>query len=134
VSPRRPARILAATALLALAHVAFAEAGRRPSGVAAAPARASALHNPYDGDGEAIGAGRKLYGMQCARCHGERGEGVGNAPSLLSEDVRHASPGALFWLLTNGDLRRGMPAWSRLSEPRRWQIVAYVMSLAEATK
>ena len=121
--------LVGAAALLAGVPVVSSPAGERPSGVAAAPAAASALRNPYDGDREAIGAGGKLYEMQCARCHGERGEGVGNAPSLRSPDVRQASAGALFWFLTNGDLRRGMPAWSRLSEPRRWQIVAYVTSL-----
>jgi mono/diheme cytochrome c family protein len=136
VSGRWTARICGATAtaLIVCAPLAGSEAAERPSGVAAAPASASARRDPYDGDREAVGAGRKLYGAQCARCHGERGEGVGNAPSLLSEEVRHASPGALFWFLTNGDLRRGMPAWSRLSEPRRWQIVAFLRSLDETTK
>ena len=131
MSGRRMARICGATAtaLIACAPLAGSEAAKRPSGVAAAPASASARRDPYDGDREAVGAGRKLYGAQCARCHGERGEGLGEAPSLRSPDVRQASAGALFWFLTNGDLRRGMPAWSRLSEPRRWQIVAYVTSL-----
>jgi len=136
VSGRRMARVCGATAvaLVACAPLAGSEVAERPSGIAAAPASASALRNPYDGDREAVGAGRKLYGAQCARCHGERGEGVGRAPSLLSEAVRHASAGALFWFLTNGDLRRGMPAWSRLSEPRRWQIVAYLRSLDQTSK
>jgi mono/diheme cytochrome c family protein len=125
--------LVGAAALLAGVPFPSGEAAERPSGIAAAPAAVSALRNPYDGDREAIGAGRKLYEMQCARCHGERGEGVGNAPSLRSPDVRQASPGALFWFLTNGDLRRGMPAWSRLSEPRRWQIVAFLRTL-DATK
>ena len=127
----RTAILVGAAALLAGITAVRSPAGERPSGVAAAPAASSALRNPYDGDREAIGAGRKLYEMQCARCHGERGEGVGNTPSLRSTGVRQASAGALFWFLTNGDLRRGMPAWSRLSEPRRWQIVSYVRSLEE---
>lgn len=127
----RPARILRAmaAALLVSAPATSSAAAERPSGVAAAPPTAAARRNPYEGDREAIGAGRKLYDMQCARCHGERGEGAGHAPSLLSKEMRRASPGALFWFLTNGDLRRGMPAWSRLSEPRRWQIVAFLKTL-----
>jgi len=136
VSRRRTTKTVgaAAWAVLACAQVISGEARERPSGVAGAPAAASALRNPYDGDPEAIGAGRKLYAMQCAKCHGERGEGWGNAPSLGADEVRRASPGALFWFLTNGDLRRGMPAWSRLSEPRRWQLVAFLKSLDSATK
>jgi mono/diheme cytochrome c family protein len=105
------------------------EPKERPSGVAGAPASAFALRSPYEGDREAIGAGRKLYAMHCASCHGERGEGWGNAPSVISDQVRDAAPGALFWFLTNGDLRRGMPAWSRLTEARRWQLVTFLRSL-----
>jgi len=29
------------------------------------------------------------------------------------------SPGTLYWLLTNGVVRRGMPVWSKLPEPKR---------------
>ena len=116
-------------AAVAVARGVGAETKARPSGVAAVPAAASALRNPYGGDAEAVGAGRKLYAMRCAKCHGRRGEGWGNAPSLLSEEVQRSSPGALFWFLTNGDLRRGMPAWSRLTEARRWQVVEFLRSL-----
>jgi len=43
--------------------------------------------------------------------------------------VQQATPGTLFWLLTNGVVRRGMPVWSKLPEPERWQIVAFLQSL-----
>jgi mono/diheme cytochrome c family protein len=119
----------AAWTVLACIPAVSGEVRERPSGVAMAPAAASARSNPYDGDREAIGAGRKLYLMHCAKCHGDRGEGLGDTPSLRANAVRQASPGALFWFLTNGDLRRGMPAWSRLSEPRRWQLVTFLRSL-----
>jgi mono/diheme cytochrome c family protein len=132
----RPMIIVAAALWLALgcAGGSAGEPKERPSGVGGAPAGAAALRNPYDGDREATGAGRKLYTMHCASCHGERGEGWGNAPSLMSDAVRRAPPGAVFWFLTNGDLRRGMPAWSRLSEPRRWQLVAFLDSLKSDEK
>jgi mono/diheme cytochrome c family protein len=32
-------------------------------------------------------------------------------------------------LLTNGVVRKGMPVWSRLPEPQRWQLVSYIKSL-----
>jgi mono/diheme cytochrome c family protein len=35
----------------------------------------------------------------------------------------------LFWILTNGVVRHGMPVWSKLPEPQRWQLVSYVKSL-----
>ncbi len=56
-------------------------------------------------------------------------EGGRRAPSLRAEEVQRATPGTLFWILTNGVVRRGMPVWSKLPEPQRWQIVTYVKSL-----
>src|ERR1039458_2643568 len=46
--------------------------------------------------------------------------------------VQQASPGTLFWILTNGVVRRGMPVWSKLPEPQRWQIVSYLKPLTPA--
>jgi mono/diheme cytochrome c family protein len=97
--------------------------------LASAPASANAAANPYEGDAQAVGAGRKLFGRHCAECHGENSEGTARAPALLSQAVRLASPGDLFWVLTNGNRRAGMPSWSRLPDARRWQIVAFLKSL-----
>jgi len=103
--------------------------GRRP-GLEGAPASAFSRQNPYARDPDAVAAGRKLYAIHCSKCHGERGEGWRRAPSLMSHEVHQATPGAVFWYLTNGDLRRGMPAWSRLPEARRWQLEAFLRTLS----
>lgn len=50
-------------------------------------------------------------------------------PSLVADPVRQAAPGALFWVLSNGVVRKGMPVWSKLPEPQRWQLVSYLKSL-----
>ena len=55
------------------------------------------------------------------------------APSLRVTEVQTASPGALFYILTNGVVRKGMPVWSKLPEPQRWQLVSYLKSLGAAT-
>jgi mono/diheme cytochrome c family protein len=86
--------------------------------------------NPVAGHADAIAAGRVLYQDRCAQCHGASAEGRGKRPSLRSARVAGASDGELFWLLTNG--YRGMPRWSRVPEPERWQIVSYVRSLQAA--
>lgn len=93
------------------------------------PEKARARRNPLEGDSRPVVAGRKLFGQHCAECHGSAAEGTRKAPSLLVDEVRQASPGALFWVLTNGVVRKGMPVWSKLPEPQRWQIVAYLESL-----
>ena len=97
------------------------------------PEKERARSNPLEHDPDAIAAGGKLYGLHCAECHGVNGEG-GNkgkkkGPSLRAAEIQQATPGTLFWLLTNGSVRRGMPVWSKLPEPQRWQIVTYVKSL-----
>jgi mono/diheme cytochrome c family protein len=97
--------------------------------LAKAPAKARARKNPQEGNTNASLVGRKLFAQHCAQCHGAAAEGGKKAPSLLADEVQQATPGALFWLLTNGVVRRGMPVWSKLPEPQRWAIVTYVKSL-----
>ena len=99
-----------------------------------APKKAAARNNPLEHDPDAVAAGGKLFASHCAECHGERAEGGRKAPSLLAEQVQQATPGTLFWILTNGVVRRGMPVWSKLPEPQRWQIVSYLKSLTPAGK
>lgn len=98
--------------------------------LAKAPAKASARRNPLEKDAEAPEAGAKLFEQHCAECHGATAEGGKKGPSLRAGEVQQASPGALFWILTNGVVRRGMPVWSKLPEPQRWQLVSYIKSLA----
>lgn len=100
--------------------------------LAKAPQKAAAQPNPLESDPEAVAAGAKLFAMHCGECHGEMANGTRRAPSLRADQVQHATPGALFWVLTNGVVRRGMPVWSKLPEPQRWQLVSYIKSLSNS--
>jgi len=105
--------------------------------LAKAPAKAVSRRNPLEHDPESAAAGAKLYGLHCAECHGpagEGGQGAKKGPSLRVDEVQQATPGTLFWLLTNGVVRRGMPVWSKLPEPERWQLVDFIKSLNERPK
>jgi len=94
-----------------------------------APEKASVEPNPFEKDPDAVIAGQFLFENHCAECHGEAGIGVKKAPSLRASEVQNASPGTLFWLLTSGVTRKGMPVWSKLPDAQRWQIVRYLKSL-----
>jgi hypothetical protein len=59
--------------------------------------------------------------------------GTRKGPTLLGEEVQQATPGTLFWILSNGVVRRGMPVWSKLPEQQRWQIVTFLQSLKVQT-
>jgi mono/diheme cytochrome c family protein len=97
--------------------------------LADAPAKAREKKNPFAGDPQAVAAGGKLFEQHCAECHGMKAGGTRKGPSLLREEVQQATPGTLFWILSNGVVRRGMPVWSKLPEPQRWQIVTFLQSL-----
>lgn len=104
----------------------FAVDGAWPGNV---PIAARALRNPYAGSPDAAAAGKRLYSRHCASCHGDAAQGIGMRPSLITPRVHDATDGELAWLLENGNLRKGMPSWSRLPDERRWQIVSYLRSL-----
>jgi mono/diheme cytochrome c family protein len=88
--------------------------------------------NPYAGQADAIAAGSKMFADHCAKCHGPDALGRDKRPSLRSDRVQHATDGEIAWLLRNGNLGHGMPSWSDIPEPSRWQIIAYVKSLGAA--
>jgi mono/diheme cytochrome c family protein len=88
--------------------------------------------NPYEGQPDAISAGRNIFEEHCAKCHGQNAEGVKKRPSLRSHRVQQqASEGDLHWLLVNGSMKRGMPPWAKLPDPQLWQLITYLKSLHE---
>jgi len=128
--------------LLLMFGVASAQTHSKPSDadksvyaeLAKAPRKAAARRSPLETDPDVVAAGAKLFSLHCAECHGEMAEGGKKAPSLLADEVQQATPGTLFWLLTNGVVRRGMPVWSKLPEAQRWQLVSLIKSLTPASK
>lgn len=93
------------------------------------PAKDRQKPNPLAKDPEAAAAGGVLFEEHCEECHGSAATGGKKAPSLRAPEVQNAEPGAIFWILTNGVVRKKMPVWSKLPEPQRWQLVSYIKSL-----
>ena len=96
-----------------------------------APADKASRTNPLARKPEAAAGGEKLFRRNCVECHGEDGGGLAkkNSADLLLPEVQSQSDGTLFWKLTNGNTDRGMPSFSRLPEPQRWQLVLYLRTL-----
>jgi cytochrome c oxidase cbb3-type subunit II len=86
--------------------------------------------NPFQNSGTARAAGQKLFARHCAECHGEAAEGTDRAPGLRPF-ARSAGPRELQSFIKKGNLRTGMPSWSRLPDQRLWQIVTYLQSLPD---
>lgn len=94
-----------------------------------APEKYRTKTNPLANDAEAAAAGGVLFEEHCEECHGREAVGSRKAPSLRAAEIQNATPGAIFWILTNGVVRKKMPVWSKLPEPERWQLVSYIKSL-----
>jgi mono/diheme cytochrome c family protein len=134
-----------ACAILFLGTVLVPAQGEKPKGgngseqrydyaeLLKAPEKARLRRSPLEADETAAVAGKKLFERHCAECHGPTGDGGKKAPSLNAREVQGATPGTLFWLLTNGVVRRGMPVWSKLPEAQRWQLVRYLQTLKTDT-
>ena len=93
------------------------------------PAEGVARPNPLAQKPQAAAGGRKIFLRDCAECHGEDGRGLKSAADLRLPVVQNKTDGALFWKITTGNPTRGMPAWSRLPEAQRWQIILFLRTL-----
>ena len=60
--------------------------------IAQAPAKARDWKNPYEGEPDALLAGKKLYRQHCAECHGENARGMRNAVNLRAPRSRTRRP------------------------------------------
>jgi mono/diheme cytochrome c family protein len=123
--------VISALVLVALFH-AFASSGDSRSPLDRARNISQQQQNPYQDRAAAERAGAKLFLRHCSACHGRDARGIGKAPSLVSDEVRNAEPGELYWVLRNGSLTSGMPSFSKLPEAQRWQIIAWLQRLNEA--
>jgi glucose/arabinose dehydrogenase len=97
-----------------------------------APASSAQQKNPSEGQAGAVAEGKKLYLQNCSSCHGPTGAGTGNVPALSRGATQTVPAGEVFWFITTGSNQNGMPSWSHLPEPERWQIVTYLRSLKMA--
>ena len=121
--------VAAICVLLSLTMSLFAGAGDG-QWLSRVPEKDAGRENPLASNPEAAHAGERLFRQHCAECHGETAEGRNGKPDLLhSPHVAAATQGQLFWLLTNGSLKNGMPSWSRLPEQQRWALVSYLKTL-----
>jgi mono/diheme cytochrome c family protein len=106
----------------------------KPDKTWVAPPDAVSRKNPVAGDPEALAGGRKLFLHKCAECHNEDGSGLQDAANLQTPEVQQQTDGTLFWKITNGNVKHGMPPFSKLPETQRWQIVSFLRTLKPATE
>jgi mono/diheme cytochrome c family protein len=85
-----------------------------------------------------IEEGDKLFGTECAACHGLDGHKPTDAgrwmypraADLTSPEVQQYSDRELFWIVKNGIRLSGMPAFGRVeSDEHIWNLAHYVRTL-----
>jgi mono/diheme cytochrome c family protein len=71
--------------------------------------------------------GKKVFQKLCASCHMF---GTGQKERNLEDQVvQQESDGALFWKISTGNSRSGMPGYGSLPDKQRWRLVLYIRSL-----
>lgn len=88
-----------------------------------------------------VAEGDRLYGGECAMCHGisartptDAGRWMyPRAADLTSPAVQNYSDRELFWIIKNGIRLSGMPAFGKVeSDDHIWSLVHYLRSLRQA--
>ncbi len=103
-----------------------------------APASAKKLKNPLKADDVTINAGKQIFNKQCAACHGEDGKAKTDIAAamkkkptdLTAKEMRGITDGEIYWVVTNGVTKSGMPAFkTKASTQDRWKLTLYVKHL-----
>jgi mono/diheme cytochrome c family protein len=95
--------------------------------------------NPVKPTEASIADGKKLYGYQCAMCHGEKGEGkteLAETMKLIMKDytdpaaLKDFTDGTLGYILEKG--KGKMPGQEgRMSANQKWNLINFIRSLAK---
>lgn len=107
-------------------------------GRANAPPEARRLKNPVQVSDAGIRTAGDRYHALCSNCHGDDGKARTRTagvmpvrPTDLTEYVMESmKDGEIFWVIGNGIPDR-MPAFSKLPEAERWELVNYVRQLRD---
>ena len=97
------------------------------------------LKSPLDSISRNPENGKELYGIYCAICHGEKGDGKGPMvesgaySGVPNYGTLTIADGQMFYSLTYGKNLMGSYA-SQLSRKQRWQVIAYIKAKQQASK
>jgi mono/diheme cytochrome c family protein len=102
------------------------------------PPEAAARTNPVKPGPESLAKGKKLYGIDCAMCHGQNGDGKGDMASDMKNVTDFTKPGALkdrtdgelFYVIRTGKGEMP-PEGDRAKDDDVWNLVNYIRSLAK---
>lgn len=103
------------------------------------PAAAAAKVNPVKPTAESLAKGKKMYGIDCAMCHGKNGDGKGDMggdfksiPDFAdAAAMKTRTDGELFYITRNGKGADMPPEDNRAKDDDVWNMVNYIRSFAK---
>ncbi len=99
-----------------------------------------AKKNPVAPTAEGLAQARKLYGYDCAMCHGKDGDGKGDLAADMKLELRDwrdpstlekMTDGEIFFIISNGKGKMISGEGDRSPEKMRWNLVNLVRSFAK---
>jgi mono/diheme cytochrome c family protein len=129
--------------LLALLFLVFALWAQKDQPPAKTPAPESKIPpedaakvNPVKPTAESLAKGKKMYGYDCAMCHGKDGDGKGdmasdykNVTDFTNPDaLKNRTDGELFYITRNGKGENMPPEGDRAKNDDIWNMVNYIRS------
>ncbi|EDP97418.1 hypothetical protein KAOT1_19687 [Kordia algicida OT-1] len=99
------------------------------------------LINPLPATEENLMAGKELYGIYCAICHGTKGDGNGTLAKRekflgipkYNDPARAITEGSIYHVIMYGKNNMGSHA-SQINTKERWQVTQYVLKLKAELK
>lgn len=111
--------------------------GQTPGEYKIPPASAQ-MANPVKPTPESLAKGKKTYGIDCAMCHGEKGDGKGdvasgmkNVTDFTNPDVQKArTDGEWFYIIRKGKGEMP-PEGDRAKDEDIWNLVNYIRAFGK---
>ncbi len=103
------------------------------------PPEAAAKGNPIKPTAESLAKGKRMYGIDCAMCHGKDGNGKSdmasdykNLPDFTNSDtLKNRTDGELFYITRNGKGEDMPPEDNRAKDDDIWNMVNYIRAFAK---
>lgn len=117
----------------------WTQEGRYEEQMAAAEAAQAEIFARYSGmtpeqlmnDADAMGTGQRLFGQNCAMCHGSDGRGAYGFPNLTDSEWQWGSGHQNILVAINNGRQAAMPPWAdALGEEGVEQVTEYVMQIS----
>ena len=131
------------TLLLASALIVLASSPQQSAPAPAPtviPAEAARMVNPFKPTPESLAHAKKIYGYDCAMCHGANGDGKGDVVAdlkLKMKDytdpaaLKDLTDGELFYITRNGKGQMPPEEVARAKDEDVWNMVVLVRSFAK---